>query len=383
MGKGNNLTRVYLHIGTMKTGTSAIQRFLADNREQLERQGYAYPLMEQGLSAKYNYRNGHFLIYPFDYQKSLDPKEVRKGAFAQLAGLAERFPNIILSEELIWHRDSKQNDFWRCLIKDFGEIGCELKLIVYLRRQDLLADSMYNQSIKSNRMMTGTLEDYLEAMDRSPLTLDYDAHLKKLVQELGRENLVVRVYDGRMTASSNRILADFMETVGLSPDAGYHIEETRRNLSLSGNFIEFKRIANGLSDYRELNDFLRTALRCANAESGAGGRESFFTDELRSRFLERYEEGNARVAAEYLGREDGILFPEPEKLPKPWKLDQEKLHRDLLVTMLECFCQQERKNIELRERLERLEEWRDKSLCYRGKQKIKNILSVQNTGEGQ
>lgn len=35
---------LYLHIGTPKTGTSAIQIFCKDNQETLKKQGYYYPI---------------------------------------------------------------------------------------------------------------------------------------------------------------------------------------------------------------------------------------------------------------------------------------------------------------------------------------------------
>ena len=34
---------LYLHIGTPKTATSSIQKFLAQNREVLESKGYVFP----------------------------------------------------------------------------------------------------------------------------------------------------------------------------------------------------------------------------------------------------------------------------------------------------------------------------------------------------
>lgn len=57
------MATVYLHIGTMKTGTSALQRFLSDNREYLKQQGVLYPDLNQGMPERFRFRNGHFLVY--------------------------------------------------------------------------------------------------------------------------------------------------------------------------------------------------------------------------------------------------------------------------------------------------------------------------------
>ena len=53
---------LYLHIGTTKTATTSIQRFLEQNNEVLKTKGYIYPASQhtyQNVNAR---RNGHFLV---------------------------------------------------------------------------------------------------------------------------------------------------------------------------------------------------------------------------------------------------------------------------------------------------------------------------------
>ena len=51
---------VYLHIGTPKTGSSAIQFFCGNNRKLLKEKGVAYPKMPFAFEGIGQYRNAHF-----------------------------------------------------------------------------------------------------------------------------------------------------------------------------------------------------------------------------------------------------------------------------------------------------------------------------------
>ena len=62
-GMGIDMAIVYLCVGTMKTGTTALQTFMRKNPEALKKQGYCYPFMEVGPVSGPKNRNGHFLIF--------------------------------------------------------------------------------------------------------------------------------------------------------------------------------------------------------------------------------------------------------------------------------------------------------------------------------
>ena len=53
---------LYLHICTPKTATSSIQKFLAQNREVLESEGYVFPKSLHRYLNVNSRRNGHFLV---------------------------------------------------------------------------------------------------------------------------------------------------------------------------------------------------------------------------------------------------------------------------------------------------------------------------------
>ncbi|MCM1159029.1 MAG: hypothetical protein NC300_11780 [Bacteroidales bacterium] len=68
-----------------------------------------------------------------------------------------------------------------------------------------------------------------------------------------------------------------------------------------------------------------------------------FSYEEQLAFLEKYSECNRKVAIEFLGREDGVLFKEPVQQLPEWKVDSEKIYQNLVVFMTEALCFQERK----------------------------------------
>ena len=121
------MSTIYLHIGTMKTGTTAIQKFLTANRDYLEMLGCTYPKIQVGLSEKYKIRNGHFLVYPSDEEKTLDEEQVLREGFLQLKAAARQFDTVLLSDELIWHHWLKQPDFWQRLIQEVQNMNSTLK----------------------------------------------------------------------------------------------------------------------------------------------------------------------------------------------------------------------------------------------------------------
>lgn len=353
------MSTIYLHIGTMKTGTTAIQKFLTANRDYLEMLGCTYPKIQVGLSEKYKIRNGHFLVYPSDEEKTLDEEQVLREGFLQLKAAARQFDTVLLSDELIWHHWLKQPDFWQRLIQEVQNMNSTLKVVVYLRRQDLLAESLYNHIVKSKRMFTKDFSSYINGQAPKIFAFSYYEQIQQIASWIGKEYLLLRVYEeGQFGGEEHTLFSDFLEATGL-PQEGFAIPDPASNLGLHGNYIEFKRIINQLPEYRQTGDFLSYPLRAASAartEKALHHRESFFTEEEQRNFMARYQEGNRKLALEYLNRPDGVLFREPLGNLSTWKLNRKTLHEDLTIMMTEALCCQQRQINELEKRVKAAEE---------------------------
>ncbi len=311
------MATLYLHIGTPKTGTTAIQNFLPLNKSLLKEQGFCYPDFGYRYYGVNRYRNGHFLVHR---RKNCDPgdeSKIRKAednrffeGLDRIRELSVNFQNIILSDENIWNGYVNRENFWHMLSDALSEREIDLKVIVYLRRQDLVAESYYSQRVKVK--IKDSFKDYLESEDITYFNFDYYAQLKEIAQAIGKENIIVRVYEKQQyEGKGNTLISDFMKALGLELDERFVSPDEVVNTSLHGKFLELKRILNEYDCFRTRNNWAVRYLKIAQEEdenSNGISASKFFTYEQRINFLNKYKEGNKAVAREFLNNEDGILF---------------------------------------------------------------------------
>ena len=97
-----------LHIGTPKTGTTALQKFLSENSEELKKQGWDFPDMLKEWQIQYGeraykstQRNGLLLRWSIIKKWSEEKKE----KLWQMILKHLQSSNVILSDEVIWDYD--------------------------------------------------------------------------------------------------------------------------------------------------------------------------------------------------------------------------------------------------------------------------------------
>lgn len=294
MNKASKARCLWLHIGMPKTGTSFLQAMMVHNRAALRGQGWLYP--NSGLLGP-----GHALL-AFPYltparseradvaaHEHAEPAELWRGiAREQAADPAER---LMLSSEYF----SEIED-----LSDFA-VGCrgiaeQIKVVVYLRRQDRLIEAGYNQGIKS-----GTRAVPFRFPKRYDPSKDYGLLLARFGEAFGRESLIPRLFE---SALANGLTADFRDATGLDL-TGLPERDEGRNERLHSSILRFRYIENtlGLEDsdlFARVNPYL--------FKSPAFPMAAIMTPAQRLELLKRYQESNARVAREYFGFEDGVLF---------------------------------------------------------------------------
>ena len=145
---------LYLHIGTPKTGTTALQNFLPANEEVLEQHGICYPDFGFRYTGLGVHRNGHFLVtgnYKDEFGNRVPEKEEAdyQEGLRKLEETGKKFSKIILSDEGIWKQSiTDRENFWERLNKDLKRIGFDIKIVVYFRRQNLFVQSHWAHKIK-------------------------------------------------------------------------------------------------------------------------------------------------------------------------------------------------------------------------------------------
>lgn len=315
------MATLYLHIGTPKTGTTALQAFCWRNRSALMRRGYSYmrpPFFYPNASKE---RNGHFLSQKRSEADGsiLSPRGRREwnGGMDAISAQFRRVPNVILSDEGIWNAD--QNGLWRDLRAESERRGFHVRVIVYLRRQDQFLSSRWGQRVKvpDSAISEMRFDDVLKIADEWT-HLNYYRMLEGIAAEFGRASVVARIYD-RSRFPDGDIVKDFLSILGIAPDEEFRFSP-ERNISLHGNVLEIKRIINSIPEIRANPEKVRlvaaVARRCSQQE-GEGTRQSLFSPEERTEFLGRYEESNRCLARDYFGDAERELFPPiGDPLPK-------------------------------------------------------------------
>ena len=355
------MSTVYISIGTPKTGTTALQTFLRENENELNKQGYCYPMLELGIAPYYADRNGQFLVYKSRSEENKAEREarVRNMAYQQLQKYIEKYPNSILSDEQIWYRSRNREDFWQDVLDRFREMGCEVKVIVYLRRQDLLIQSLWNQSIKMFQKNRWTFKECIERNYFSYHPLDYYENLKHMEKFLGKENIIVRPYErGRFEGEEHTLFSDFFQSVGLTLTDRFQ-KSVSKNHGLEGNFLEIKRWINNVPGYASIRDFLSRPVLNASmhyTELGENEKANMFSYEEQKAYLAQFEESNRKVAEEYLGRKEEPLFYDEVKEAPQWTFREDRLSRDIVAIMTEAFSVQEKRIADLKSELKETKE---------------------------
>ena len=307
------MNTLYLHIGTPKTGTTYIQNFLAKNNEILKKNNYIYPDFQVRFDKIGPNRNGHFLVNLIKDENGNrlrdKEKEVEKKCFEKCCNLFQKYSNVILSDEQIWNAAElhRGKDFWPNLKQRFDSKHIELKIIVYLRRQDLFVQSLWAQKMKKKNSFF-TIEEFLSS-NSSPV-LDYYNRLKKISSFIGKDNIIVRIYETGQF-SQGIISADFLNAVGLVYNDEYEEIEQPTNISLTGIYLAVKQELNKTGVFNEQTDWLSPMIQAVmkkNQDVRSISSNEFFTYEESVNFMKKYRSSNEAVAREFLGRDDGILF---------------------------------------------------------------------------
>lgn len=325
MKKQTGKKTLYVHIGMAKTGTTALQSFLWDNRELLMEQGCCYPGMRCAYPDTGNVnerRNGHFLINDVRVNGSLEHKELDEAMYRtgmdEVVRLFGEYDKIVLSDESIWASTYRQRaNLWKELRDDSETYGFSVKVIVYLRRQDQYMMSLYRQKVarRKNEGCQKTWEEFITHIS-GVRQLDYFKKLERIRKVLGRDAMIVCRYE-RGSFYNNDLYADFLHRIGLELTDGYRIEGKQTNRSLLGNTVEMKRILNGIPDFNSDDDFVIREILYAGSEISKNrvGAELFSKEEAEA-FLKKYEQSNERVARTYFGDGKPLFDTTVKELPK-------------------------------------------------------------------
>ncbi|MCR4946544.1 MAG: hypothetical protein K5929_06345 [Lachnospiraceae bacterium] len=311
--------QLFVHAGTPKTGTSAIQIYCSTNNERIKANGAVYPNLGFEFPGIGINRNAHFLVHSIKGEDGKRDKAAEEALVAEglekLMAYFDEYDRVIISDENLWNSSSFKESRIKTLKDACDEKDVEIRFIVYLRRQDTLIQSYWAQQVKEKSKLT--FREYIETGKYSFFKLDYNERLNALASVVGKDNIIVRVYE-KSGYYKGSITADFLHITGIETDETFVEPDHIINPSLTGPTLEIKRILNSYEDFSQKSNYLLPLLNAYQRDhydSVAYKSAEYFTREMHETFMAQYEESNKTVARDYLGREDGLLFTEEIALP--------------------------------------------------------------------
>lgn len=235
-----------LHLGTMKTGTTSIQSWLKQNRQNLKRDSWVYP------------------GWPFRTPRM----------FSEIVQECEPEENLIVSDEGLWHFGGTE----RSRTQEIAEVikGYDVKAIVYFRRPDQFLEAWFKQGLKRG---TGAhnLQNFLNHGDVLNSVLP---RLNFFANIFGEKNLIVAPYEPDQFVDGD-LISDFIAKTGIP--GGYQTESSKAvsaNVSPSSDAMLIAGIMRKVfrTDEPVIEEFLQTSGR-ANAK--LGGTTIFSPAEIR------------------------------------------------------------------------------------------------------
>ena len=299
-----------LHLGTGKTGTTSIQHFMRLNRPKLLERGVLYPRSpgggrhtKLGLSFR---SNEEFERMPAWHQmRAQSPDRFRRRFHRRLYDEIRqaRPERVLFSDEALY---GLPNEALGRLRGFLDSLGGQVRLVVYLRRQDDHLISFYQQQVKvgETRRLVGWLRGGLD------FTYDYGRRLDRLEQELRPASFVVRRFE-RDGFRHGALEEDFLDAAGIDGDGLETVKS--KNETMDAATVEFLRLYNlhmvedhgaqvGVMDHRALVHRL--------SQRSSGPALTLPEDALDG-FMREWEDSNRAVATKYLGEPE--LFRAPRR----------------------------------------------------------------------
>jgi hypothetical protein len=310
--------RLELHIGTEKTGSTAIQEHLHGHREQLIEAGVALPLFlgsanHRALASIFvrdeqddDYLRAQNVVAPerravhrekllAKLERSIE--QARRSADRYVIS-AEHFHSRLLAPGEVQH-------FARCVAPLFDSV----RVRCYLRRQDQMALSFYTQKLRSG-FIPPTILPILNVRRLHPSLppfFDFESLLQRWADALPDASIEPAIYD-RAQLEGGDVVTDFYAWLGVTKPGGG--APVRANASLSGAgqmaLLALNRVHGGDLAARtrsrplreDLNQFLQQRAQ------GPGVRPSRAEAQ---EFAAAFDASNRRVAERWFDRRE--LFP--------------------------------------------------------------------------
>lgn len=293
--------KVTLHIGTEKTGSTSIQRALAADRSALAANGILFPVlfgsanhMEVAVAAMDSNSKDELQIMELS-REACSHDEYRELIRQRIADeiSAGDYNHLVISNEHCHSRIRNAEELQR-LLYVLGVDAKDCEVIVYLRRQDRLAVSLYSTVLK----LGGNSKVFPDfANGQIPHYFNFRKILDLYASVFGAERIQARLFE-RQYFENGDVVTDFYKTAGLGIAPSRTLE---LNVSVSLAQSLFLRRFN--VEFPIVQDGKMNAERgpIYDAISKVGRAEKFKPQRLEAlKFFEAFTHGNQIVRQRFM-----------------------------------------------------------------------------------
>ena len=229
-----------LHIGTEKTGTTAIQDYLKSNRTALAKHGVYHPIASDTEHAsQWEFAAiVHHAPWTQDMGRELGiTNKASQETFRETLSqkLDAEFEKVESADTLIISSEHFQSRLYLeheiSALKTFLERWVEIfEVLVYFRRQDELALSLLSTRLKSSAQVT--LDNILRTLNSAPKYYAYDEIYSRWADVFGADAMNPRIYDPDQWPKDS-LVSDFCAASGL-PELSTVPHRFNRSLNRQG-----------------------------------------------------------------------------------------------------------------------------------------------------
>lgn len=307
------MTRVILHIGTEKTGTTSIQQCLSMNRKVLLKKGIVYPHIGPRSDAHFDLVNA---LHPLDnggrYMEFLKPVDTPQDFYwNKLADCIKQNAEktIVLSAE---HFSSRLRENALTYMKQFFQsLDVHLEIVIYLRPQADFIESSYSTEIKagSPKVFAKVMQEY----QSQAMRYDYFKLVSLWERFFGREAINVIPYEKSVIGADIR--RSFLNIIGVDNIEALDLSQPQLNLKWSKPMLEFARLTNmHLKDLKgqRKHQFLETAERLID-ETLQPLQDRLMTEEQYNEVCKFYDHSNQELCQAYCPERTHLFCDVPKK----------------------------------------------------------------------
>lgn len=226
------MTRLAMHIGAHKTGTSLLQKYMRDNETAVNRAGIRY--IGRGDMNGYVGWGSPLLETPEKFRGRLDEEAKANPGTVIVASHENTLgrPMIVGKADLYPEAEPRIEALARLVS------GIDTTIIYYIRRQSSFVESYYLQLVHQGSFET--FDSWFSSFD--PKALSWRPTLDCLEKAFGQDNVIVVDFD-EIKGGQNQFIEKFMRRVTPNFDAAVNYKPSR-NRSISGKGLKIALAAN-------------------------------------------------------------------------------------------------------------------------------------------